>query len=227
MDFIELDSGTSHEGSPIHAYRCSNKQKKFIYLMAGVHGDEVEGVYVLNEIFEYLKNDESIDLPFIVIPILNIDGLRSATRVNAKGVDLNRNLPAKSWSSDFKESKYNPGSAALSEPESVYLEKLFKKFPPKLIISFHSWKPIVNYNGNCLNIAQFISDRNKYIIADDIGYSTPGSLGDYAPEAYDSPVITFECPVLEGDLSLKDIWEENKSAFIDLLHSDLLDGPYS
>ena len=68
---------------------------------------------------------------------------------------------------------------------------------------------MLNYNGDCKEIAEFLAQHNSYPICDSIeGHPTPGSLGHYAWEKYNSPVLTFECPVLADDLSLKDIWSK-------------------
>ena len=191
--------------------------------MAGTHGDEVEGVYVLQELFNWLKSEHAIEeLPIVVIPILNPDGYRASSRVNSHAVDLNRNYPTKNWSPDFKKPKHNPGPKALSEPENVFLDKLFKKFPPGFIITFHSWKPILNFNDDAEDVADYLSSYNEYVVTGDIGYPTPGSLGTYAPEKYHSPVLTFECPVLNDNLSLKQIWQENEEGLKSLIQSDLL-----
>lgn len=224
MNFINLKSGTSVEGDEIEAFRSDKKDKTYVYLMGGVHGDEVEGVYVLKQLFEWLQETEQndIDISFIVIPILNVDGYRAGSRTNAHGVDLNRNLPSKNWVSEVKDPKNNPGPSPLSEPENAYLEGLFAKFPPHFILTFHSWKPILNFNSDCEDVAQFLAKYNNYPVAGDIGYPTPGSLGNYAPEKYGAPVITFECPVLSDDIDLKSIWDENKEGLKALLRTDLI-----
>ena len=41
MLFQSLEPGTSVEGCPIEAYRSGVDAPKYLYLMAGVHGDEV------------------------------------------------------------------------------------------------------------------------------------------------------------------------------------------
>lgn len=223
MDFSEIKPGTSVEGDEIKAYKSDVKGQKYLYLMAGTHGDEVEGVYVLQHLFEWLKAEDDIKLPMIVIPILNIDGYRAGTRVNAHGVDLNRNYNCQSWSPEARADKYFPGASPLSEPENKFLIKLFEKYPPKLIITMHSWKPMINYNGDCKDVAQLLETYNSYPICDDIeGHPTPGSLGELGPQVYQAPVLTFECPVLAEGLTLKDIWEENRAGFQTLLKSEML-----
>lgn len=221
MNFEEIKSGTSVEDSEILAYRSEFKASGHLYLIAGVHGDEVEGVYVLKQLYDWLLQHEELKFPIIVIPNLNPDGHRANTRGNSHGVDLNRNLPTTSWQGEYKEKKYYPGPGPASEPENLFLLRLMEKYRPSFILSFHSWKPLINYNGDSMKVAQFLSARNGYPIAGDIGYPTPGSLGDFGPEKYHAPVITFECPTLQNK-SLKEIWEENERALKELLRSDLL-----
>lgn len=222
MKFLELTSGLSVLGQPIKAYRSTIDAKKYLYLIAGVHGDEVEGAYVLEKLFEFLRNQNHYALPLIVVPIVNIDGFAKKTRINHNGVDLNRNMPTQDWQSTMTEPKYNPGREPLSEPENQFLNSLFFKFPPGFILSFHSWKPILNYNGNCRDIAEYISKYNQYPLDDDIGYPTPGSLGTYGPEKLECPVLTFECPLLSSGITLEKVWQENQEALINLMGSELI-----
>ncbi len=223
MNFNKLTSGKTIEDSEIKAFRSEIISKKYIYLLAGVHGDEVEGVYVLKKLFEWIKEDNNLELPFIVVPILNMDGHRSGTRVNSNGVDLNRNLNSSSWTADYTEKKYFPGKRPMSEPENKFLKGLFDKFPPKIIFSFHTWKPLINYDGQIKDIAEFLSKRNGYKVFDHLeDHPTPGSLGSYATEKYKCPVLTFECPELSDDLTLEDIWNHNKLALTELFESNLI-----
>jgi len=224
MIFSELESGSSVEGHPIPVFKTDIKASKYFYLLAGVHGDEVEGVYVLKELFAWLKlNHDLKDLPMIVIPILNVDGYMNRTRVNAHSVDLNRNLPTKDWSNVHKEAKYNPGPKGLSEPENQFLVKLMDKYKPGFIMSFHTWKPILNYNGECQDVAEFLSEFNHYETASDIGYPTPGSLGTFAVEKYNSPVLTFECPELKTHReTLKEIWLENEEGLKKVFQTEMI-----
>ncbi|MBT7608172.1 MAG: DUF2817 domain-containing protein [Bacteriovoracaceae bacterium] len=223
MNLLKLKSGATVEGDEIKAFISETKSAKYNYLMAGVHGDEVEGVYVLKELLEWLKENDEIMGPFIIIPILNIDGYRTGTRTNAHGVDLNRNLPAANWTEKIRKKRYNPGPTPLSEPENIFLDKLFQKYTPKFILSFHSWKPMLNFNGECREIAKFLEKHNSYPINNSIdGHPTPGSLGHYAVEKYKCPVLTFECPVLDDNLTLKNIWKDNEAGLKLLFQSHLI-----
>lgn len=224
MIFSEIDKGTSAEGYDIPVFKTDKKASKYLFLIGGVHGDEVEGVYVLKELFQWLKLDHAVeDMPIVVVPILNVDGYRAQSRVNAHSVDLNRNLPTKDWSKAHSQPRYNPGAKPLSEPENQFLVKLLDKYKPGLIISFHTWKPILNFNGDCQDIAEHVAKFNNYEISSDIGYPTPGSLGTFAVEKYDAPVLTFECPELKKHREcLKDIWKENEEGLKTLFATDLI-----
>lgn len=224
MIFSEIESGTSLEGNDIPVFKTDIKASKYLYLLGGVHGDEVEGVYVLKELFAWLKTEHSLkDLPMIVIPILNVDGYRTNSRVNAHLVDLNRNLPTKDWSTTHAKPRYNPGPKPLSEPENQFLVKILDKYRPGLIISFHTWKPMLNYNGDCKELAEYLAGFNKYEIASDIGYPTPGSLGTFAGEKYNCPVLTFECPELKKHReTLKEIWQENEPGLKGFFNTDMV-----
>jgi len=221
--FKSLPSGNSVLGQPIEVFKTPGKAAKYTYLVAGCHGDEVEGVYVLKELFEWLKSEHQLpDHPLIIIPILNPDGYQSGTRVNAQGVDLNRNCPADDWSAEFTEDKYNPGKEPLSEPENKFLMKLMDQYHPELVISFHSWKPIVNYNGDAKKIADFLGGYNNYEVSDDLGYPTPGSHGTYIPNQYGCGLITYELPLIENGATLKEIWDENKRGLMALFQREKL-----
>lgn len=223
MILINLPSGKTVEGNEIEAFISNLKGKKFLYLLGGTHGDEVEGIFVLQKIKKWIDDDLSLkDLPIVLVPILNYDGYLHQRRVNSHMVDLNRNYPTSDWTSDYKKEKYHPGPSPLSEPENQFLNDLFEDYPPGFCISFHSWKPIINYNGKCKKIAEYLSSHNNYPISEDIGYATPGSLGTYLPEKFDCPVITFECPVLNENLNLDQIWMENEAGLKKLLESDTL-----
>lgn len=228
MKFIELSSGSSVKGEIIRAYKSEKKipkvDTKYIYILGAVHGDEVEGAHLAQELFNWLSETHDVDMPIIVVPIVNVDGFKLKTRVNGNGVDLNRNLPSKEWSPVAREDKYFPGIAPLSEPENIYLVSLFNKYPPRFILSFHSWYPVINYNGACKEIAEFLASYNKYPIeADFLTHPTPGSLGEYGPQVHGAPVLTFECPVLSESVTLESLWKENEEALKKLFTTKIIE----
>ena len=69
MEFLSLKPGRSVEGDEIPCFRSENKASSYVYLIAGTHGDEVEGVYVLQQLFDWLRKTRRPLLP-VVLPIL-------------------------------------------------------------------------------------------------------------------------------------------------------------
>ncbi len=218
MIFEKIETGRTVENKIIEGHKyLANEKRGYLYLMAGVHGDEIEGVYVLDKLFCWLKELEKLPYNIIVIPELNRDGLSKKSRVNANGVDLNRNYPSKAWSPEYSEQKYYPGPSPLSEPENQYLELLLNKYSPELIISFHSYKPMLNFNGDSKWAADFIARFNNYEVVGDFEYPTPGSFGEWVPEVYKAGVLTYECPVLTMRNDLEEIWAENQLGLTEFL----------
>jgi len=70
--------------------------QKRVFLSAGIHGDEVAGVYAL---LDFLKNDAHQYLGrygFVALPCLNPSGLERDTRHNHSNYDINRDFRQRS-----------------------------------------------------------------------------------------------------------------------------------
>lgn len=165
-----------------------------LLLMGGMHGDEPEGVFLAQSLLSWLEtvdNKQLIDL--VLIPCINPDGYAANQRVNARGVDLNRNFPSTNWTAVYQQQRYYPGVSAGSEIEIQALLQLFQKIQPRLIIHFHSWKPCVVLSGPAdLWEARVLAETSGYKLVHDIGYPTPGSLGEFAWNELKIPVICTE-----------------------------------
>ena len=184
--------GNSSQELPIFSYQFGNRGP-VILILGGVHGDESEGVWIAMRLLEKWIKHFPYKLRLTLVPCFNIEGSLQHTRTNFNKVDLNRNLPTKNWTSHFPNAKYHPGSGPCSEPENKALVKWISTNKPKLIISLHSWNPLINTNGNCQPEAGIIAKATGYKTVDYIGYSTPGSLGDYCEEKERNiPLITYE-----------------------------------
>ncbi len=188
----------------IHYWSWNNSKicSSPILFIGGVHGDEPEGVWLAETLLIWLKSFEfkkQLDHlnSFILVPCLNPDGFLKNQRVNGNGVDLNRNFPTPDWCKDFKADRYFPGEKPASEIETTALINLIDQYKPSLIIHFHSWKPYIIYTGNdAKKLTELISSITTYPAQDDIGYPTPGSIGQYGWFNKKTPVICFE--ELEG-----------------------------
>ena len=190
MSVIKL-FGESSQGLPILSY-CFGSEGPVILILGGVHGDEPEGNYISLGLLKKWLEKFPYNLRLTLVPCFNMEGSLVCQRTNANQVDLNRNLPTKNWTGQFEKKRYYPGKSACSEKENKALVQWIKKNNPKLIISLHSWKPMINTNGNCQPEANILSRNTNYKMSDHIGYPTPGSLGDYCGLERAIPVITYE-----------------------------------
>lgn len=191
--------------------------QKPILIIGGVHGDEPEGVWLCEKLLEHLQGVSSpTHQDWILIPRLNPDGLKKNQRTNGNGVDLNRNFPSQDWSPIAKEPRYYPGATPGSEIETQAMIELINTFNPKLIIHCHSWKPSIVYTANeAPKEAQILSNMSGYELQPDIGYPTPGSLGQYGFLKCGIPVICIE--EKEGTQK-NETWERFSKALICILN---------
>lgn len=171
-------------------------EEKPILLMGGIHGDEPEGVRLAEDTLQWLKSNKSSEkaiCPWILIPCLNVDGFAKKTRVNGRGVDLNRNYPSRDWSPEAKAERYFPGSGPGSEPEIQAVVELIQTYRPRLVIHCHSWNPcIVGTGPLSKRDSARLAKSSGYDDVAEIGYPTPGSLSRYAWHDHKIPVICIE-----------------------------------
>lgn len=200
-----LSSGdlASHRGFPL-LYRDfmpgSSRQTPFrVLLIGGIHGDELSSVSIVFQWMQKLERERLQPFHWRVIPALNPDGLlqNRASRVNANGVDLNRNFATPDWNADAlsywqrvtrSDRRRYPGPRALSEPETRFLVQQIEAFKPDAIVSVHAPFGILDYDGP-LDPPQ----RFGYLRLQPLGIY-PGSLGNYAGIALKLPTITLELP---------------------------------
>jgi protein MpaA len=217
-------------GTPIELYASSPldelKSVKPILLMGGIHGDEPEGVQLAQDTLQWLlsearkKSATPTQLaPWIIIPCLNVDGFAKRTRVNGRGVDLNRNYPSTDWSPKCEKERYFPGTGPASEPEIQAVVELITTFRPRILIHCHSWEPCIVGTGDpSKSDAERLGASSGYKVVDEIGYPTPGSLSRYGWHDEKIPVICIEERDQLADLST--IWprfqQGMKTVFEDL-----------
>ena len=189
--------GRSSQGRTLYARDVVAPQARLRVLVVGaMHGDEMSSASVaLHWIQHALK--EPADAHWRFIPVLNPDGLlaRPAKRVNARGVDLNRNFPTPNWASDAKvyweqrtkkDPRRWPGPSPLSEPESRFLHEEMARFQPHLIVSIHAPYGVLDFDGPGAP-----PPKLGRLYLDQVGIF-PGSLGNYGGVHRGMPVVTIE-----------------------------------
>src|SRR5687767_9677171 len=162
-----------------------------LVLMAGIHGDEGSSVEAMLELLASPLPEGP--RPLWVVPALNPDGLLVATKNSAANVDLNRNFPARNFTAEHAPG-YDPGPAALSEPESAAFAELLDRVAPAAVVTVHAPFACINYDGPAADWAQAVADACGWPARGDLGYPTPGSLGSWLGVDRGLPVLTIELP---------------------------------
>lgn len=189
--------------------------KKRVLVFGGIHGDEQNTTVVARALAVHL-NAETLpaNLTVIIVPDSNPDGLMAATRVNANGVDINRNFPSKTWSAEYKEQRHFPGIRPSTEPETRAILDLLERYPPQLVVTLHAALGCVNWDGPEGAFAALImAPINGYPLCATLGYDTPGSLGLLTGIDKHIPTVTIE---LKPENPSK-LVEENLPALLELL----------
>jgi protein MpaA len=132
--------GHSVDGRPIDAIHVGGNGP--VVLVVGcIHGNECAALPVVRALARAHPRAEDL----WVIPEANPDGTARAGRLNARGVDLNRNFPA-GWRPGPRDGYY-PGPRALSEPESRALLAFIERLQPAITVWFHQPQTVVRAWG--------------------------------------------------------------------------------
>ena len=211
----------SHNGFPIlerdiaaHAAGQAGAGAPRVLLLGGIHGDESSASALVFRWLQSMDSPAAQGLHWKVAPLLNPDGLLAARpqRVNARGVDLNRNFPTPGWQRDAprywakvtrSDPRRFPGKSPLSEPESRWVHDTIERFRPDLIVSVHAPFGVLDFDGEAEPPRKF-----GHLAYRKVGVY-PGSLGNYSGQHKQVPVITIELPhaqAMPPDAEIQRIW---------------------
>lgn len=187
-----------------------------VLLIGAIHGDEPAATKL---VFDWMRRIEAAPerpVRWRVAPCVNPDGVLAdkPTRVNAHGVDLNRNFPTADWptralaywtSHTKRDPRRYPGSGANSEPETRWLVEQIREFQPDAIVSVHAPYGVLDYDG-----PKDPPKRLGFLQLQPLGVY-PGSLGGYAGLNLRTPVITLELPEsfrAPNDVQSLQLWKD-------------------
>ena len=209
---LQPGAGRSVHGVPLWTNDVlpATPPKFKVLLLGGIHGDELASVTLA---FDWIARSRGVqaaaprtprtarpalsEVAWRFVPLLNPDGLlhSPSTRVNAHGVDLNRNFPTADWARDAqpywirrtkRDPRRFPGLQPLSEPESRWLIEQIDEFRPDLIVSVHAPYGLLDFDG-----PPPAPRRLGSLQLDPVGVY-PGSLGNYGGLVKNVPVMTLE-----------------------------------
>jgi hypothetical protein len=170
--------GRSAQNRPIEVYRFGSGLKERL-IVAGIHGgDEANTIALADQLIDHLRRNRELVPPgytLYILRSLNPDGEALGSlpggRLNANGVDLNRNFDV-SWKADWKSEGCSsaPGTAGSgpgSERETQALKDFLRAHRIEVLISYHSAYLGVFPSGDpahaeSARLAQAIHDISKY-----------------------------------------------------------------
>ena len=192
--------GHSVKGRPIKAIVFGDGALKVLFI-GGTHGNEY-GAPLAKAFARWLlahPGGVPEGAQIHIIRCQNPDGLWAWTRANARGVDLNRNYPARSWSSrlDHRDPSammgLTGGSRPGSEPETRAVLRYLKKGFARLV-GLHSTAGLIDWYGPGGKRLALRMSRLCGLPIGHLGYQPyiHGSLGQFFPERSGKPAITVE-----------------------------------
>jgi len=136
-NFVSEVIGTSVLGENIYSITLGNGPKK-ILMWSQMHGNESTTTKAIFDLLNSFKNNNLDNIlkacTIKIIPMLNPDGAKAYTRLNANNVDLNRD------------------ARVLSQPESKVLLDCYNAFKPDYCFNLHGQRTIFSA-GNTNNVA--------------------------------------------------------------------------
>ena len=219
---LETSGATSVEGAPIlvkeYPPLANRRARGRVLLIGGIHGDEYSSVSIVFKWMQILDRYHSGLFHWKITPLMNPDGLlrKKSQRMNANGVDLNRNFPSPNWFEEARDywvrrtssnPRRFPGDAPLSEPESRWLNDEIERFEPEVIVSVHAPHGVLDFDGPPEAPERFGSLHLNLL------GTYPGSLGRYAGVHRGIPVVTIE---LER-AGIMPTYQEQRQIWLDLV----------
>ena len=226
--------GKSVGSREIESYTFGSGPTRLVFV-GGIHGGyEWNGVLLAYQFIDYLRQNPEFlpkNLAVTIIPDMNPDGIykiigkegqfvisdvpagtNEAGRLNAHGVDLNRNF-ACNWKSTgvWQNKTVSGGTAAFSEPESAAIKKFVLDNKPAALLFWHSQAGEVDGSecgGNELAETREITDvyakasGYKAVLSFD-GYDVSGDVTDW--------LASINIPAISVELSTHKTteWEKN------------------
>jgi protein MpaA len=233
---------TSKYKNPLMFIVFNNEAEHFTLFLGGVHGDELPTVYLTFKLAQYIKDNPELfkNHGIVIAPLLNPDGFLSQppTRVNASGIDINRNFPTRDWQTKAipqwtakgKRARYYPGAKPASEQETLFQVALINRFKPQKILSVHSPLNLFDYDGPSADLDSFekwmarISREIDYPLKK-FGYY-PGSLGNYAGHERNIFTLTLELPSSDPGKS-KQYFEKFQHSMLKFITLPVLELPHN
>ena len=210
MDFTEFDIGKTFLDNPIKALRSHNfYNDKWLYLMAGIHGDEIEGIFLINQLLPWLRESIKLTFPCIVVQTIDVDGYIFQDQRLAKRVNLNNCFPTSSFRSVNNEK--NISSNSILRPEVSSLINLLTEYPPQMVLNLrtaHHNPKVVSVGSDGFSLASYLSTATHYPLVSD-NQAPSSTLEAFIYDFFLCPVVTLRLPHFSEKKTIPTICEEH------------------
>lgn len=206
--------GYSVKGRAIIAYYYGSGATTILFT-GGMHGSEPSGYSTMLAWATYLDtNADKIPAgrQIVIVPNTNPDGIAAGTRLNSRGVNIDRNFATSDWKTDIDTSSGKiagggGGSSPMSEPETQAIGALTLQLNPRLEVSFHASGRLVGANdvADSRSLGSLYASTIGYSTmfggsAEEVmGYSFSGQYEDYIGQKLGRPAILIELPTAGGN----------------------------
>ena len=145
--------GRSPEGRAIRISAYGNPARPKLLVVGCIHGDECAGRAVVRQL---MVGCPPVDADLWLLDNLNPDGLALGTRLNGRGVDLNRNFSSGWRPIGRRGDPEHSGPRPFSEPETRLVARLIRALRPEVTIWFHQQfgPPLVRAWGPSVSAAR-------------------------------------------------------------------------
>ena len=201
-------AGISVENRPIETVVLGTGSD-VVLIVATIHGSEPAGTALVEYLSDHLSQDRSLleRRRIVIVPVANPDGMVRNSRFNARGVDLNRNFAAGN-----RQNNRRNGMTALSEPEASVISQLIRRYQPDRIVSIHQPLSCIDYDGPAKNLAERMAGYCDLPVRK-VG-ALPGSLGSFAGETLNIPIVTMELRKNDDELTAQQLWDRYGRALL-------------
>lgn len=207
--------GSSVRGRAIGAYQFGGGNTMVLFI-AAMHGNEQNSMSLLNKWISQLDTYPDrvpADRNVVVIPDINPDGVAANSRLNANGIDLNRNFPTNDWQTQVTLPSAptvwtnDGGPNPLSELESQAIANFEENHRPRVVLTYHSAAGIIEPTdgGDADSLGSIYAskagyrDIPAYAIGGFFGYTTTGGFEDWVGQKLGLPAILVELPTSYSD----------------------------
>lgn len=165
--------GTTVKGRKIVAYYrgwSHTTQRRTLLVLGQMHGDEKAGLRTAEWVRRHVRPTRGSEI--WVVPTMNPDGNARGTRVNARGVDLNRNWGTTGWTSQGKGTRTWGGPRRVSERETQAMKAFLDRYRPDYIASIHQPFGVIARNDKDRAWERRLS-KNLGLPIREVGVGTP------------------------------------------------------